>query len=181
MGLCHDVNGRVASLGAVIQLVELGESIPDSFPAELDRLEDVARRMTLLVGHLEAPPAALPIGDLVDRAVELQRNLKDLGGGTVRVDRASGLPPVLVNEGRCFRALALFVDLAGRWGADGITLGGDADGVDVTFEVDPERLDHDALASLDRVVALDGGTVAGDGGRCAFELPSLSRARAEGR
>lgn len=181
MGLCHDVNGRVASLGAVIQLVELGEPIPPSFSEELDRLEDVARRMTLLVGHVEAAPTPFDIGILLERAVDLQRHLKDLSQRRIGLNAEPGLPAVLVNEGRCFRTLALFVDLAVRLGADTIALGGTAEGVQISFEIDADALDRQTIAALDRLAAADGGNVAHDGRRCSLRLTSLSRARSAGR
>jgi hypothetical protein len=91
---------------------------------------------------------------------------------------------VLVNEGRFLRAILLFVDRAVAMRGDVVfTIRGDSDGVELAFDVEggvgPGK--GADLASLDAVLRLDGGAVSVEPARCALRLPSLTRARAEGR
>ena len=181
MGLCHDVNGRVASLEAARQLAEMGASGPDNLGYEVERLTGVAARMEALVGDVEGPAAAFPLSALLATAVELHAHLKDVGGAPLAVAEEPDLPPVLVNEARGVRLLLLFVDLASRAGVESLELGGDADGAELSFAAPEADAERERAAALDRVAACDGGRVSWKADRCSLELPSLARARAEGR
>ena len=185
LGLCHDLNGRVASLQAVTHLVEMGEPLPATLGIEAERLKEVANRLALLHGDLEAPPTPFALDQLLRLAVDTYARLKDVDGSTVDVGVNEGAPPVLVNEGRFMRTLLLFVDWA-RCSTSGSALTlevtGDADGVEVGFDAPEEQPDaRRPLSALDRVASIEGGRVSLDAGRGILALPSLSRSRAEGR
>lgn len=162
-------------------LVEMGEPIPDNFPSEVVRLEQVGRRLARLSGDATGEPTPQALHSLVTGAVQLVNRLKDVDPPIVEPVAPVDLPAVLVNEPRGLRALLLFVDLANRCADGGVDLRleGDVDGVALSFPGDPGRSGD--TAALSAVLALDGGAVRWTGGRCRLSLPSLKRARAEGR
>jgi hypothetical protein len=184
MDLCHDLNGRIAALHALWQLTQMGETPPTDLASELARLEGVAGRLSQLLGSVdEAPPVPLEPQQLVERALACLHGASHVHGGLdLAVEGA--LPAVLVNEGRFLRAILLFVDRAVAMRGDVVfTIRGDSDGVELAFDVEggvgPGK--GADLASLDAVLRLDGGAVSVEPARCALRLPSLTRARAEGR
>lgn len=184
MDLCHDLNGRIAALHALRQLTEMGETAPTDLASELARLEGVAGRLSQLLGAVDgAPPVPLEPRQLVERALACLRGASHAHGG---IDLAveGALPAVLVNEGRCLRTILLFADRAAAMRGDVVfTIRGDPEGVELAFDVDGGVGPDDAadLALLDAVLRLDGGAVSVEPARCALRLPSLTRARAEGR
>lgn len=172
----------MTSLYAVSQLVDLGEPLPASFDSEVERLADVARRVTLLRGDVEAPPTPFALPDILDRAGTLYAGLKNLTDSRIELAVGEGTPAVLINEARELRLMLLFFDLASHHGQGGrviLEVGGDADGAFVSFVVQDSSMP--ALEPLDRAAALAGGSVDRVDGRCTLRLPSLSRSRAEGR
>jgi hypothetical protein len=62
-----------------------------------------------------------------------------------------------------------------------LDVSGGQEGVSAGFTLGAGEGDPDRLAALDRLVRLDGGRVAREGRRWSLSLPSLARARAEGR
>lgn len=183
LGFCHDLNGRVTSLYAVSQLVDLGEPLPDSFDTEVVRLEEVARRVAFLHGDLESAPGPFSLPDLLDRAVGLHGGLKDLTASEVRLNVADGGPALLVNEGRCLRLLLLFFEAAVRYADErsaALDVISNGNGVEISFPV-PEGEPVSDLDPLDRVASLDSGRVVVTEGRCRLRLLTLSAARALGR
>jgi hypothetical protein len=162
--------------------MDAGEPLPSSFGHEVERLEGVARRLTLLTGDPDAPATPQTLGELLGRALELHRGLKDLDDRQVETDVPSGLSSLLVGEARTVRFLLLALDAAYR-ASDGATLAltvsGDRDGVRVTL---PAPESADALRSaLDAAASIDGGKVTAEDGAWVLRLPTLARARAEGR
>ena len=169
----------MTSLYAVTQLVDMGEPLPGSFDKEVERLADVARRVALLQGDMEAPPTPISLSDVLERANGLHGGLKDLTQSEVHVDLDDAGHAVLVNEARALRLVLLFYDLASRYGdAGSVTLRvvGDERGIEVSFIVPMS-----ALKPLDRVAGLEGGRVDFETGRCSLHLPSLALAREKGR
>ncbi len=179
LGLCHDVNGRVTSLQAVTQLVDMGEPLPETFGIEVERLEELAERMSVLYGNVEAPPIPFSLPELLERAAKLYGQLKSGSPETVRLAIQEGTPPVLINEGRCLRYLLLFLDEACTTGeSPEVTLEvvGDREGVQLWFKAGPGT-EAPGLDALDELVQLDSGEVIFEAGRWVLRLPSLSRAR----
>jgi hypothetical protein len=185
MDLCHDLNGRIAALYALWQLTEMGETPPTDLASELARLEGVAGRLAQLLGAVdEAPPAPLEPRQLVERALKCLEGASHASHGSLDLAVEGTLPAVCVNEGRCLRTILLFVDRAVAMAGDvAFTIRGDPDGVELAFDVDGGVGPDDGanLALVDAVVRLDGGAVSVEPARCALRLPSLTRARAEGR
>lgn len=173
----------MTSLYAVTQLVDMGEPLPGSFDKEVERLADVARRVALLQGDMEASPTPISLSDVLERANGLHGGLKDLTQSEVNVDLDDAGHAVLVNEARALRLVLLFYDLASRYGdAGSVTLqvAGDERGAEVSFIVPPDA-PMSALKPLDRVAGLEGGRVDFEAGRCTLHLPSLALARERGR
>jgi hypothetical protein len=185
MDLCHDLNGRIATLYALWQLTEMGETPPTDLASELARLEGVAGRLSQLLGAVdEARPVPLEPQQLVERALRCLEGASHASHGSLDLVLEGALPAVLVNEGRCMRTILLFVDRAVALRGDvTFTIRGVPDGVELAFDVDGGVGPDDGadLALLDAVLRLDGGAVSVEPARCALTLPSLERARAEGR
>jgi hypothetical protein len=182
LGFCHDVNGRVGSLQALEYLLDAGEPLPSSFGHEVARLEGVARRLTLLTGDPDAPAAPHTLLDLLGRALELHAGLKDLDDRPVEAEVPPGLSPVLVGEARTVRLLLLALDAAYRasgGGALALSVTGDRDGVRVALPAPAG--DEGVPGALHSAASIDGGTLTAEGGKWVLRLPSLARARAEGR
>jgi hypothetical protein len=184
MDLCHDLNGRIAALHALWQLTEMGETPPTDLGSELARLERVAGRLSHLLGAVdEAPPVPLEPRQLFERALACLRGASH-AHDAIDLAVEGALPAVLLNEGRCLRAILLFVDRAVAMRGDVVfTIRGDPDGVEMAFDVEGGVGPDDAadLALLDAVLRLDGGAVSVEPARCALRLPSLTRARTRGR
>lgn len=179
LGLGHDVNGRLGSLHAVAHLLDSGEPLPTSFAHEVERLEGVARRLTLLAGDPDAPAIPLALDDLLGRALELHARLVDRD---VQGDVPPGLPSLLVGEARMLRLLLLALDAASaEASADALAfeVTGDREGASLSFPA--PRLDESRRAALDTAAGIDGGSVTKQDGALVLRLPSLSRARTEGR
>jgi hypothetical protein len=185
MDLCHDLNGRIAALHALWQLTEMGETPPTDLASELARLEGVAGRLSQLLGAVdEAPPVPLEPRQLVERALKCLEGASHASQGSLDLAVEGPLPAVLVNEGRCLRTILLFVDRAVAMAGDvSFTIRGDPDGIELAFDVEGGAGPDDGadLALLDAVLRLDGGAVSVEPARCALRLPSLARARADGR
>lgn len=180
----HDLNGRLAAMEALQQLVELGDVPTDSLRREAERLEALSRLVARLPADLGAERSAFSLGGLLERALEVMASLDRTEEGVAALRLDEEAPPVLVNEGRCFRGLLLYVDWVHRSGVEGslvFEVRGDPDTVEVRCALGSDDVDSEPLERLSRVFALDGGSVGLDevlGAR--LSLPSLARARAGG-
>lgn len=183
-GLAHDLNGRVSSLMAIEQLLELDDELPPEFHEEPGKLERIARFVQLLPTDLDATARAALPADLLERAATLHgkargRALDDLPAP----DIADGTPAVLVGDGRVVRGLVLVLDRCSvSWGAtDRVRIEGDEHGAAFVVPC-PGTGDLDGPpAALARLFAMDGGTLRAESGRWVLSFPSLAAARARER
>ena len=184
MRVCHDLNGRAAALGALQQLIDMGDTPPSALEHETERLAVLARRVAMLPADPTQERSALSLGRLVERALEVLGMVHDadVRGGVVRIDEET--PPVLVQEGACMRGLLLYVDWALRTVASSpavFEVTGTPDAVVLRCRVGVEAVDAEPLDRLCQLFALDGGEAGMEhDGYASLRLPSLASARARG-
>ncbi len=180
--LCHDLNGRLASLRAASELARMGEPVPGAVEREVDRLEHLVGLLAILVGELDAPPVPMSFDGLLRQALELYGLLApDADSGLIEREEGAASPSVLVSERRALRSLLLFVHHAGgapTAAAPALRVATDPAGVSVSFAPPSGEMEPALLRALDGLLRLDGGSVRLEAGRCSLRLPSLVASRA---
>ena len=184
-GVCHDLNGRVSSLLAVTQLIELGEPLPTTFQAEPAKLEAVARFLALIPAYLGAEPNPNRMQDLLSTAMDLHAKVRGMLEEPPPVRFAEDLPPVLVSEGRAVRGLVLLLDHSMRSFPEPdvpVSVAGDPSLVSVTVPMgNADIRDDEALHHLGLLFEMDGAELTVEKEALVLRLPSLSAARSAGR
>jgi hypothetical protein len=183
-GVCHDLNGRVTSLHAVTQLVELGEGLPPTFGVEEERLAQIARGLMMIPYDLGAEPNAAILPELMERVLSIHDKVRDVELSKPHLTVGEEVPPVLVNEGRCVRALVLVVDRYLRHApkADAaIRVAASSGDAEVSLPGAADALSETEAEALAEVLAMDGVELRGNEDELRVVFPSLARAREESR
>ncbi len=169
-GFCHDLNGQLANAMAFAYL--LGPDADAEGPGRhlreaLDRMEELVRRLRLLVRDEDRTPEPASLGDLLGALAAVLPLHGRFRHTELRVDDPADLPAVRVDFASALRVLLLAVD-AGT-GADA------GDTVELVVTVEPTEVGvgpagtavgtASAMAALDRELAEAGLTRVGGGGR----------------
>ncbi len=88
-GIVHDLNGRVTSLGGMIQLLTLGDEVGGVVPfleEEISRLEASVKLVSLLVGDPDPEPEPLDVAELLPAFLELHRRHRGMEMLDVRLE-----------------------------------------------------------------------------------------------
>jgi hypothetical protein len=137
-GVHHALNNRMAALSAVGQVLEadLAASHPlaNALSGELQRLENTAAMLRLLVSSREAEPVQLEaITSDLSRLFFMHHALRDLA---LDIEIAEGLYPLWVDPAALLRALSILTAVAGgRAGAGDQRVHVAATGTPVTVEI----------------------------------------------
>jgi hypothetical protein len=191
-GLCHDLNGRAASLDGLLHL--LGEDGADAellehLGGEVRRLMDTVAVMRSFYGDVEGGAEPLLARDLVDQALAAYRRHRSVRDVEVETQVDAETPPFRANPARVLRALLIVLtrvaEAARDAGASGISLRVGAQGGAVLFDVAwPAGLDTtgtvlgDAVKPLGRLAAAEGGTLEVRGSDAAvLRFPAMGRTR----
>lgn len=115
-GICHDLNGRAAALGSLVQLLrmEADLEIPAMIEREMRELEGLRRRLQLLMGDADGPSEPLAPGPRVEALCELHSLEHGVEGGTVEVTIVDDPPAVRVNWAAFSRIVLLLLSET-RW------------------------------------------------------------------
>ncbi len=142
--VCHDLSGRVSTLGGLAYLGESWEPAMawEVLREETGRLERTAELLGLLVDRMEAPQLLTPL-DLLGPAARVVESLPGMEGLRIEVEAKGGAPPIRGDRTLLFRAVAILmaglarscsrravlrVEARGKGGALLVTLqGGDPD------------------------------------------------------
>ena len=113
-GLCHDLNGRTSALVGLGQLLDLDTELDlgGLLSDEVEKLEEVSRHLSLLVGDPDGPAEPLVVTDLVPSLISLQARERGTGGVQVSLALADAAPPILVNWTAFSRAFLLLLSMA---------------------------------------------------------------------
>jgi hypothetical protein len=141
VGLCHDLNDRLAVLHGLLHLGTRDGSVSEAavvkLGAELERMELLVFRLRQLAREPEAVVEALIVPELLAEAVELLTHHPDRAELPIRVDAATYVPPVR-SDRAALRALLLAAagELPLVEGA-AVTCGADGDDVVLGFALVP--------------------------------------------
>lgn len=184
-GVCHDLNGRASALSGLVQLLDLDTDldIRGLLSTEVEKLDEVARLLRLLVGDPDGEAEPLVPSDLVPSLMALQERERGMEDVRVSLTVAADVPPVLVNWTLFARGFLLLLSTVGQEAARGerqveVALErAEAGGLDVRISgaaVEPTAAWvvalQDALRHDEARVEWDGR-----GGRVGF--PSLAQSR----
>jgi hypothetical protein len=146
-GLNHQLTNRVASLEAIVALLDDDQEPPDpslikSMSQEVARLSGLLQLYRTLPAEPFVTTEAVRLQDVIAEVVELHGHHADLRGITVVLDAGEDTPPVLVRPSALLRSLLVLLESAAgnalRSGVDDAKLhlryGGDAKGVFISFE-----------------------------------------------
>jgi len=188
-GLCHDFNCRVASVGGLLQLLEMGAAdvlgTLSYLGPETERLEELARQLGSLSGGVDASAEAFELAELAACAVSLLARHRPLASVTVPLPSGGGVAPVRASRPRVLRVLLLVLGHAAQ-AARAAGVGSLSASLSQTqgrvalrigWEGDAARWDPGSLGGaaepLDRLLALDGGRLEVEEGAVALVLPAL--------
>jgi signal transduction histidine kinase len=196
-GIGHDLNGRVSSLGGLLQILEMDG--PEQTPVmsylgdEARRLGDVVDVLRSLGGDVDGPLEPVMPADVVARAARLQQRHRGLETVQTETAVAAGVPPVRANPARLLRVLLVLLSRAGRAALDAgvrrLSLGARGDDGRVLFDVGwgPGAAAWETSGVvvqahlLEQVLAEDGGTVSLPGrGSARVSLPAMTPTGAGG-
>ncbi len=191
-GLCHDVNSRVASVEALLHILELDGGTAGRtevyLAPEAVRLAELARVLGHLSGRVDARAEAFEMAEILSVAALLHARHRTLGTLEAQVSPTPQVAPVRASRPRLLRVLLLLLAAAGsgahaagskalraeitgtegwvelrvRWGAKG------------TGPRGPELLAGSA-ESLARLLALDDGGLLAEEDALGLRLPALGR------
>ena len=184
--VCHDLNGRVSSLQALTQLMELGETLPETLNAEPAKLESIVRLLALIPAYLGAEPSPIRMQDLLSSAMDLHGKVRSaMEEQPPSVEFLDGVPPVLVNESRAVRGMVLLLDHSMRSSPEpgvSVRVGGDESMATVGLPLGAVGVqDEDSLEPLTQLFEMDGGELEVEARTLVLRLPSVAAARAAGR
>lgn len=187
-GLCHDLGNRIASLDALLQLLEDDDDdLRADVDKEVERLSAIVPTFRSLMGDMDAAREAQLLPDVLETVLDLHRRRRGLEAVVSEFRTSGEVPPVLANPARLGRLLILALDnvVAGclREGVREVTVEASADDGGATVRMwgdgaDGPHLTDAGLESLRRLGALDTVVVVQEAGEVRLSLPSLTRARA---
>lgn len=204
-GLAHDLSGRAASLGGLVELLRLGDDhedppLVDLLSEESARLAEAVERIRLLSSDGEDdPPEPLSLEPLLAEILRLHARHRGLESVEAVLDVGDDVPPVRVRRGLLVKVLLLLLGAAGwavrdagerrlevglrrRDDRAAVTLGLPAGGADGQTAPESGRLHgpdiEDARAGAEAALQGDDATVrrVEDGrNRLELQLPALRR------
>ena len=145
-GLNHQLTNRVASLEAVVTLLDDPDEAPDqqllsSLAQEVKRLHHLLVLYRLVPAEPFVTTEPVLLQDVIAQVMDLHLHHADLRGIPVELDRGGDTDPVLVRPSALLRSLLVLFESAagnalrsGRQDAIHVAYGGDGDEVFVTFE-----------------------------------------------
>lgn len=114
-GIVHDLNGRVTSLGGMIQLLALGDEAGGVVPfleEEVARLEASVKLVSLLAGEPDPEPEPLDVAELLPPLLELHRRHRGMEAVDLRLELAAS-PQVVAAWSLFGRVLLMALAAAG--------------------------------------------------------------------
>jgi hypothetical protein len=148
-GLNHQLTNRVASLEALLALLNDDQEPPDltlikSLTQEVGRLSDLLQLYRALPAEPFVTTEAVRLQDVIPQIIELHGHHADLRGIPIVIDAAQETPPMLVRPSALLRCLlvllescagnALRSEASGDAAALHLAYGGDDTHVYITFE-----------------------------------------------
>ena len=145
-GLNHQLTNRVASLEAVVALLDDDEQAPDpqllqSLAQEVKRLGHLLQLYRLMPAEPFVTTEPVRLQDVIPQVMELHGHHADLRGIPIDVSSPGDIPPVLVRPSAILRCLLVLLESAagnalrsGHQATLQLTYGGDARRVFVRFE-----------------------------------------------
>lgn len=118
-GLAHDLSGRAAALGGLVELLRLGDDheeppLVDLLSEESARLGEAVGRIRLLSSDGEDdPPEPLSLEPLLVEILRLHARHRGLESVETMLDVGDDVPPVRVRRGLLVKALLLLLGAAG--------------------------------------------------------------------
>ncbi len=205
-GLNHQLTNRVASLEAVITLLDDDQEPPDlqllgSLTQEVKRLNHLLTLYRLMPAEPFVTTEPVRLQEVVAQVMELHAHHADLRGIPIAVDRGGDTPPVLIRPSALLRSLLVLLESAAgnalRAGVEGtlhISYGATGDDVFVSFEgpCPPGQLlftgDGSLVGAVNSAIAHARGHAdvevhrhdAGETLRYTIVLPTLAAARRAG-
>lgn len=191
-GICHDFNGRVASLEGLIQMLELDPDTAEQtlgyLGPEAEKLAATARLLGLLSGRVDEPPEAFDPRELAGAAVTLLGRTRELDATEVTVHPLGAPAAARACTPRVLRALLVVLASATRAarGAAVRQVRVEVEGMDddVALRVgwadeagrewDTASLEQ-AADPLAELLAMDGGDLTRVPGTATLLLPRLRR------
>lgn len=194
-GLHHALNNRIGSLGALVELYQLGDLSPDgagfdNLASDLGRLEECNRVVRLLPRDGVAGEEPLILGDVLADVLAIHRYLHGADGVKVTAVPTHYVEPVRVERWALVRVMVLLLNDAKRLAkaCDAVVrvvTESDEQRVCVEFQVGSPLVAGIPESGGGRYAALVaesfGATVTRRPGACELRMPTLKARRAADR
>jgi hypothetical protein len=193
-GLHHDLNNRLGSLSAMVELLQLGDALPDgsayeTLAGDLARLGEANRVIRLVPRDQTAGEEPLILDDVLADVLAVHRFLHDVRDVKVTIVPTRYVEPVRCERWALLHVLVVLLMEAKQLAKDSSTIvraatESDEQTVRVQFQIGAPMLGETptALGSYaESVAATFGGAVTRRAGVAELRMPTLKARRASAR